>query len=396
MGNEVQTTTGSALPAIQHREKIRQVFQDNYNEGIRMGDLERIRIPSGGGKSWRLDTLQGEEYLPEIQGVIVAWHTSRSYFLSEEDERPTCSSLDGKTGNGIPGGDCASCSLAVFREREGGGGGSACREQRTLYLLTDKGILPLLLILPATSIAPFRKLMVRLSSHMISHWEVLLSFTLKEEKSKKNQSYSVAEITPIRALTEEEKTSVAGYRKDFMDKLTAMRREEVEEPGESSPDADPISPEEEAAAEAALRKIEEEGFEIDEDEPEAPAPSQSPDGIPDNPKAQPGDDPFSGGHSNDYALARMSWEGVIPSAKDEAARNVFKNTYAARFYMRMAKKGFNHDDAKKWLFSVVQMHDAIGELSAKDILIEADFLQMVNLAFYTEMGELLFIHPDKI
>lgn len=401
MSKEVDSIN-RALPALQNREKMLQVFQDNYNEGIRMGDLERVRIPSGGGTHWKLDTLNGEEFVTEIKGVLVAWHSSRAYFITDEDERPACTSLDGKKGIGDPGGFCESCALSVWRENERGGGGSACKEQRTLYLLTDKGILPLLLILPVTSIGAFRKLMVRLSSHMLSHWEVLLSLTLKEEKSKGGIKYSQAEIKPERKLSKEEAEAVQAYRTDLMQKLSALQKIAEEE---EIPDAEPVDPDEIAAAEAAFRKIEEEGFPLDEEpEPDQappaaqPAPaakSQSPDGIPDDPKAQPGDDPFSKKKSNDEALSKVPWEGFIP--KEEKDKKIFQNTYAARFYMRMAKKGYDHDAAQAWIFKLTGFDPKTDtDLSSKDILADPVLIQMVNEAFFVEFGELLFIRPDLI
>ena len=81
-------------------------------------DLDRILVPAGGGLSWSIPTPKGEQNVPKFQAVILHHHAGRSYwalpFGEMEKQPPACTSLDGITGVGDPGGDCALCPKAAF------------------------------------------------------------------------------------------------------------------------------------------------------------------------------------------------------------------------------------------------------------------------------------------
>jgi hypothetical protein len=95
------------------------------------------RCPAGGGTAWTLQTLDGEEMVKELAGIIVAWRDTRAYWSvpleqSEGNMPPDCYSLDARTGTGKPGGDCHKCPLAQFGSDPKGGPGLQARAAAVL------------------------------------------------------------------------------------------------------------------------------------------------------------------------------------------------------------------------------------------------------------------------
>jgi hypothetical protein len=89
-------------------------------DGLRI-NFQRIKIPSGGALQFELpgDNPEDPEYAKTIEGVIVYNHASNAYWPegssdADEDATPLCSSVNGKTGSGEPGGDCFTCALNRF------------------------------------------------------------------------------------------------------------------------------------------------------------------------------------------------------------------------------------------------------------------------------------------
>src|SRR5262245_7669139 len=82
--------------------------------GLSEFDLTRIKIPSGGGLQWPVPSLEGEIMESVIEGVIVLVCATRAYYSQPMSEGsgnhpPDCSSSDGISGTGKPGGHCALC-----------------------------------------------------------------------------------------------------------------------------------------------------------------------------------------------------------------------------------------------------------------------------------------------
>jgi hypothetical protein len=122
---------------------------------LNRGDLDTVRIPSGGATNWSIPGIDGEESEKVLRGVIVYQTVARGYWeTSFEDASgapPTCYSNDGKTGIGTPGGDCATCKFNQWGTDRRGGKGKACRELRLLFLIAKEGFLPRAVALPRTS-----------------------------------------------------------------------------------------------------------------------------------------------------------------------------------------------------------------------------------------------------
>lgn len=165
-------------------------------EGIQSFDLDRVSIPAGGGTQWLVPSLEGEESVKEIQGIIVAWRSPRVYWevsVAEMDEPspPDCSSPDGRYGTGRfgpgsvdnPVGACSSCPLNQWGSAGEGSKAKACKEQRHLYVIRPGGVLPMVVTLPPTSINPMRQYFLRLASESLPYYGVVTSLGLEAQSS---------------------------------------------------------------------------------------------------------------------------------------------------------------------------------------------------------------------
>jgi hypothetical protein len=170
-------------------------------------DFARVTIPTGGGTQWALESLEGVQMTPEIQGVIVVTQDARSYFKlpfgAEEKRPPDCSSRDGLTGIGDPGGECLPCPLNQWGSGPAGRG-KACREGKQLFLVRGSEILPELLQLPPTSLKACRQYLLRLTGSGIPYYGAITAITLERTKSGGGVAYSEARFRFLRRLTPEE------------------------------------------------------------------------------------------------------------------------------------------------------------------------------------------------
>lgn len=231
---------------------VAQVIEDNFgDEGFSPADLDRVKIPSGGGTSWE---IPDEDPTRIIEGVIVYKQPTRSFWFKgrgedgEEDSPPDCWSGDGKTGVGVfgagskdnPSGECEGCPMNVFgSSTRGSGNGKACKEQLQLFLLQKDAILPLQLALPPTSLKPFRKYMTRLASKGKSYMAVVTKLGLEVQKGG-GQTYSVVapsrgdDLDPAEAIAARGYGATMGaYLQQAAEARARAADNEVREPAES-------------------------------------------------------------------------------------------------------------------------------------------------------------------
>ena len=148
------------LPAMLEGDFNSEDLADDF-EGLQLS-FQRIKIPGGGTLQFEIpgDDPENPDYAKTIEGVIVFNHSACAYWPegSEYDDNvpPLCSSVDGKTGYGEPGGACAVCELNKYGTD---GKGKACKNMRHLYILRDGEYMPILLSLPPTSLRPFNDFM---------------------------------------------------------------------------------------------------------------------------------------------------------------------------------------------------------------------------------------------
>lgn len=111
------------LPSMLDAEYDAADFEEEFND-TEVNYL-RVKIPSGGATSFEIpDSLNPEETNPAkvLTGIIVAQHKANSYWPDGDGmgNPPTCSSSDGKTGEGNSGGACSGCALNEWGSGEGG------------------------------------------------------------------------------------------------------------------------------------------------------------------------------------------------------------------------------------------------------------------------------------
>lgn len=178
---------------------------DEYLEGgLQEGDLEQIKIPTGGGLQWELPSAAGGEMANTFDGVIVGVQTTRTYWseaFSGTGVPPDCISRDGKTGIGSPGGECETCEKNHWGSGKNNMG-TACQERKRVYILRPEGFLPVILNLPITSIKNLRKYQIRLLSQHTPVNVVVTRFGLERNKSQGGILYSQVTCTSIGPLPE--------------------------------------------------------------------------------------------------------------------------------------------------------------------------------------------------
>lgn len=201
-----------------------EVMQENFgdNGGMQASDLDTIIIPAGAGKHWNVPSLDGDDAVKELEGIIVAWSPSRRYWEKGLDDNdgdkgpPDCSSDDGVHGNGAygprsqgnPTGECENCPMNQFGSIEGKDG-KACKEYRMIYMLRPETVLPVQVQLPVTSIPPIRKYMLRLSSAGLPYYGLVTKFGLEQVKSA--FEYSRVVPSPGERLSAEERAAAKAY-----------------------------------------------------------------------------------------------------------------------------------------------------------------------------------------
>lgn len=189
-------------------------------EKVGVNDLERIKIPSGGGLFLELPTLEGSEMVKEIEGILIYSAQGRGYWSNPDvtGNPPECWSPNAIIGNGDPGGKCATCPLAAFGSAKRGNG-QACKEVRNLFLLLPDRALPVVLKVPPTSIKAIKKYLMRLASFGVIYWNTKIKITLNATKNAEGTAY--AEVVPVKgdSLSDDECAAVDEYRSNFLPML---------------------------------------------------------------------------------------------------------------------------------------------------------------------------------
>lgn len=200
--------------------KIATTLQENLGHGgISPFDLDRVRVPAGGGTSWEVPSLQGTESLKELSGIIIYQKEVRSYWAKTYgggSQPPDCASTDNITGIGSPGGACAMCPLAQFKsaiKSDGSKGrGQACKQAMMILLLRRGDYLPTLLVLPPTSAKECKRYMLQLSNKDFPYYQVVTKISLKKQANPDGISYSAASFAMDQVLTDEQIHAAASVR----------------------------------------------------------------------------------------------------------------------------------------------------------------------------------------
>jgi len=198
--------------------EILSLFRDNVGAGnFSIQTLERIKVPSGGATSFRVDTAGGEDSARTLKGYISTYRMGRIYWKSKDAGKkpPDCTSRDGFVGIGDPGGSCKDCPFAAFGSaltRDGGkGAGQACKDIRQVLFLLEEGTIPHLLNVPPTSLKNFTRYTLSLLNTRVPYWGVLTEISLEKVQSQGGIDYAKINFRLIEKMTKEQQEIFRPY-----------------------------------------------------------------------------------------------------------------------------------------------------------------------------------------
>lgn len=212
------TTKGGILALRGDAATLVQTVRENVgNETLSSFDLDRIKVPAGGGTFWSVPTMENPDGEPQksVAGVIVYTTVQRAYWATPFGDSgggtpPDCFSTDTLIGIGTPGGPCAHCAFAQFGS-DAGGIGQACKQFRTVFLLREQGALPAVIVVPPGSLKNLKRYLLSLASNGLPYWSVVTEFALVQAKSKGGVTYSQVSPKMARRLDEGEVASARAY-----------------------------------------------------------------------------------------------------------------------------------------------------------------------------------------
>ena len=203
----IKITTPRALSvAPEEIEAMQEAFAMNIGSGsVSEFDLPRIKV-NPGTALWLIPTLDGEETAQRIEGVVVFARDTRVYYQSKDagNTPPDCSSLDGITGVGKPGGACADCPLAKWDSAQDASGGQACKQVKHLFILRGESMFPEIVSLPPTSLKAARQFLTRLTTQGIPYAKALIAIELEKAQNPQGKTYGKAVFRFVRRLAETE------------------------------------------------------------------------------------------------------------------------------------------------------------------------------------------------
>jgi len=194
--------------------------------------FDRAKILGGGGLLFEIpsDTQNEFQTVKEIEGVILDHHHVNGYWKEKYTgggTPPDCGSIDGKIGEGSPGGDCRSCHLNQFGSHEDGKS-KACKNMHRIYLLRSGEVFPILITLPPTSIRNFSNYMAKkIITKGLRSFGVITRITLKKAQSQGGIAYSQVQFNIAAVLDEKITKDMAELSKSL--KSTTRKIDTIED-----------------------------------------------------------------------------------------------------------------------------------------------------------------------
>ena len=205
-------------------QEIKSILQENTGGELSPFDLDQIKVPSGGGTHFLVPTLEGEVPANEIEGVIVHFTKPRVFWKEPFGSGggttpPDCSSIDGITGIGSPGGSCAECPMSKFgtaTNQDGSlGAGQACSQKNNLFVLRQNDILPIVVVGPPTSLKNIRQYLLRLANDRSTYYSVITKLKLTKAVSKGGVDYAQIELSFSGRLDDAATAAMDAYHQEI-------------------------------------------------------------------------------------------------------------------------------------------------------------------------------------
>lgn len=242
MDNMTPATRPESSIMIRFDQEALAAIADNMSgETLSPNDLDRIKVPSGGGLSWEVQTLDGPKSTKELRGVILMSQSGRAYFPEEYSGKknpPECVSLDSLNGHGKPGGLCIQCPFNQY-ESAAKGKGKACKETRTVLILLEGDLLPTIVRVPPSSLKPWRSYIMRLSKSGVRFQHVVTSLSLTKSKSSDGIDYSEIVFASAGVLPTEQRAMIDDYIARFG---SAFAKAHAESVADSAPEGGATEP----------------------------------------------------------------------------------------------------------------------------------------------------------
>ena len=203
-----------ALIAAEEMDGLQDVFS-----------CDRVKIPTGGGIAFEVPGAVSDcpDTVKELVGIVADHHPVYAYWSEKftgQNNPPDCSALDGKTGEGTPGGSCKACQYNQWGSDEGTRG-KACKNMHRVFIQQDGEMFPLMLTLPPTSIKNWANFLAkRVVSKGKRVCEVVTQVTLKKVANSTGIQYSQAQFAVVGILDPEK----AKEAKNYSDGIKVMTR----------------------------------------------------------------------------------------------------------------------------------------------------------------------------
>lgn len=231
-------------------QEVRDLIQLNLGgKRITEFDLQRIRIPAGGTKHWTIPTLEGEEAVKSIEGIMVFFKDVRAWWPDTEPtgKPPECRSDNAETGFGTrwdgddPDAphDCDTCKYAAWESDPKGGRGQWCKQMRAIFILRRETFLPTVLFLPPTSLKEGQKYVMRLLDHGVPYYGAITAWDLVEDKSQEGQLFNRAVPRVVCQLDKAARDQVQAYVKYIQPSFEKVKIENDEDYYGNNPEAPP-------------------------------------------------------------------------------------------------------------------------------------------------------------
>lgn len=216
-------------------DDIKEVISVNLGEdGINSFDLDRIKVPAGGGTTWEIPTLEGTEECKEVKGVVIYFKDQRGFWPGKYDgssNPPECRSDDNKHGIGDPGGLCFECPFSQFGSAEEGEG-QACKRMKLLFILLEDNLLPIVVVAPPMSLRPMKKYFLRLSSKAVPYYGAITTLKLEKDKNAGGITYSKIKPEFVKILEDESKKKIKEFVEMIKPHLDAVEVDRSDYDGE--------------------------------------------------------------------------------------------------------------------------------------------------------------------
>lgn len=216
-----------AIMGVDPQELASIMSENTGGEKFSPFELDRVKVPAGGGTTWTVPSITGEVEAKTLEGIIIAQRNVRSYWpdaFSGTGTPPSCSSQDGVLGIGDPGGACDICPLAEFGSGPNGRS-QACKTAKLLFLLRPESVLPMLVSIPPSSLKVMRSFMLQMTGQEMPFYGAIVGLGLSRDKNADGVMFSKVAPSIVRRLSPDELATMRSVHASLSPILSGVRAE---------------------------------------------------------------------------------------------------------------------------------------------------------------------------